>query len=66
MEDCMRIEMKIGLLLFEAFGLLNIFFNTPEFILGFLATLSISFMLVGGMSDDSYKRLKKRKIFLKR
>lgn len=62
----MRIEMKIGLLLFAAFGLLNVFFNTPEFILGFLAVLGISFMLVGGMSDNSYKRLKKRKIIFKR
>lgn len=57
----MRKEMKAGLLLFALFGILNVLFNAPEFILGFISALAIALMFVGGMGEDSYQRLKMRK-----
>jgi uncharacterized membrane protein len=60
-EKNMRKEMKAGLLLFALFGILNVFFNTPEFLLGFISVLAIALMFVGGMGEDSYQRLKMRK-----
>lgn len=53
--------MKAGLLLFALFGMLNVFFETPEFILGFISALAIALMIIGGMREDSYQKLKMRK-----
>lgn len=57
----MKKEMKIGLLLIALFGILNVFFNTPEFILGFIFALAIALVFVGGMREDSYQKMKMRK-----
>lgn len=57
----MRNEFKIGLCFLVIFGLIRVFFNAPEFILGFLSILGISLVIVGSLSDDSYQRLKSKK-----
>lgn len=62
-----RKELKIGLLLNAVFGMLNIFTNTPELILGFIWTIAITLMLIGGIKETSYQRLKAwKKYFWKR
>lgn len=57
----MRTEMKIGLLLIALSGVENIFFNTPEFIVGMTFALGITFEIIGGIKEESYQRLKQWK-----
>ena len=60
----LRIELRIGLLLYAAYALLNQFTQAHHFILGMLVGLSICLMLVGGLRGAPYvalKALKKRK-----
>ena len=57
----MRKELKIGLLGIGLFGVLNVFFTTPKFILGFVFILSITLQYVGGMREGQYNRLKEWK-----
>ena len=53
----LRIELRLGLLLYAAYTLLNQFTQAPQFILGMLAGLSICLMLVGGLRDAPYAAL---------
>jgi len=67
MNNNMRNEMKIGVLLMAAYGILHVCFNTSEIILGFICTIAITLMLIGGIKEESYQRLKAwKKSFWKR
>ncbi|MCB2307302.1 hypothetical protein LGL08_10010 [Clostridium estertheticum] len=54
----LRNEMKIGLLLIAVFGILRMFTNTPISILGFIFAIGITFELIGGIKEPSYRGLK--------
>ncbi|MBU3089199.1 hypothetical protein KPL42_11945 [Clostridium gasigenes] len=59
--------MKIGVLLIAAYGILNVCFNTSELILGFICTIAITLVTIGGIKEESYRRLKAwKKSFWKR
>jgi len=68
MKTTMRKELKIGLLLFALFNLVNLFVNnlSPEvpalhFILGGLAGLSFCGTIIGILPETTYTKLKKLK-----
>lgn len=68
MKTTMRKELKIGLLLFAVFNLVNLFVNNrfPEipalhFILGGLAGLAFCQIIIGILPESAYLKLKKLK-----
>ena len=64
MKRQLRLELRIGLLLFALFAVLNQFTETPHFVLGALIGASICLTLIGSLRETPYNALKalKRKI----
>lgn len=58
MNNNMRKEMRIDLLLIAVFLMLRTFTNTPSSILAFIFAIQITLMLIGGIKEKSYQRLK--------
>lgn len=60
MKKCneLKTEMKIGLILIAIFGLLNVVFEAPEIFRGIFFGAGIAFLIVGGMPEDLYEKLK--------
>lgn len=58
MKRKLRIELRIGLLLFAVWSVLNQFTETPHFVLGGLIGISICLMLIGGLHKAQYTALK--------
>lgn len=65
MKRELRTELKIGLLVFATWGVLNQFATPPHFVMGLLIGVSLSLMLVGGLREKRYMALKsfKKRIF---
>ena len=58
MKTKMRKELRIGLIAFVLFLILNRFFNMPEVVMGILMGLGISLLIVGSLSKGSYQKLR--------
>jgi uncharacterized membrane protein YhaH (DUF805 family) len=64
MRRKLRIELRIGLLLFALNAVLNQFTKTPHFILGVVIGISLCLMLKGSLRETPYNAVKsiKKKI----
>ena len=58
MKRELRVELRTGLLLFAAWGVLNHFADVHHFILGGLIGASICLMIVGSLGEVPYNALK--------
>jgi len=56
----MRTETKIALGLFAANSVFKYLLSAPEFVHGMLIGLSISFMIIGLLKENTYRKLKVR------
>ncbi len=60
-EKEIRKEMVIGLLLLALFGLFNSVLKAPELLKGLTFGVAIALIVVGGLRESTYNRLKKFK-----
>lgn len=57
----LRTESKLGVFFFIVFGFLHSIVMGPELLRGFFAALSLSLIIVGTLSKESYNKLKSLK-----
>ncbi|MFQ8599810.1 MAG: hypothetical protein ACLSAP_03950 [Oscillospiraceae bacterium] len=57
----MRIELKIGLLLYAVALALRCFTGIPEFAMGLLLGLAVCFEVVGVLPENAYRKMKRFK-----
>ncbi|WP_291580899.1 hypothetical protein [Clostridium sp. UBA6640] len=66
MKTRMRRELQIGWIVFVLYLIINCFFAVHELVMGVLAGLSISFLIVGALPEKVYRGLKRwKKSFVK-
>ena len=61
MNRKLRVELRIGLLLFALYVILSRFSEMPHFVLGVLIGVSVCLMLIGSLGDAQYSALKSLK-----
>ncbi|WP_343209528.1 hypothetical protein [Anaerolentibacter hominis] len=68
MKRELRMELRIGLLLFGLTLVLKQFFQMPEAVMGLLLGLALCFELIGALPETSYRKVKdwKRSLFARR
>lgn len=65
MNKNIRTELKMGITLFALYLVLNRFSSAPDFIIGFLAGLSLFLEVIGFLPEKAYQKMKnlKRTLF---